>query len=115
MIETAKIKKKERLVSLLKDVASSFIRREVDPEAMVTVIRVEVAGNAQSVKFLVSVFPEKKEKEVVKTLNKNSGKFKEYLKTKIRMKFLPNVYFEVEKGWKLEMEMDKFLPADRQA
>jgi len=102
-----KVKKKERLAALLSDTASSFIRFEVDPQAIVTITRTEVSENAHSVKFFISVFPDAKEKQIVTALNKKGPEFREYLKTKARLRILPTVYFEIDKGWKLGLKIDK--------
>ena len=59
-----KIKKKEKLVSLLAEIAGSFVRFEVDPNAMVTVTRTELSDDSRTAKFLVSVFPKNKEREI---------------------------------------------------
>lgn len=95
-----KLKKKERLISLLHEAASSFIRFEADPNAMVTVIRTELSDNGQSAKFYISVFPDEKEKEILDFLRKRVKNFKNFMKPKIKMKFLPDVSFEIDKTWR---------------
>ena len=97
-----KLKKKERLVSLLHDAASSFIRFEADPNAMVTVVRTELSDNLQSVKFYLSVFPDSHEEEILGFLKKKMRDFKNFMKPKIKMKYLPEADFEIEKAWKFE-------------
>lgn len=114
MIEAEKIKKKERLLSLLREVAGSFIRFEVDPDALVTAMRVELSKDASLARIFISVFPENKEKEIVGLLNKKKNEMKEYLKKETKLKVLPYVEFEIDKAIKMEREMDKVLPAGRQ-
>ena len=81
-----KMKKKEKLLSLLNEIAGSFVRFEVDPNAMVTVTRTELSDDSRTAKFLVSIFPKNKEREILAMLNKKNSVFKNYLKTKTRMK-----------------------------
>lgn len=106
-MDKQKVKKKARTVSFLKEAAGAFVRFEVDPKAMTTITRAELSDNMQSVKFFVSVFPEEKEKEILVKLNKRNKEFKNYLKSKIRIKSLPDAYFALDKTWHLEMQIDK--------
>ena len=69
-MDSAKMKKKERLKSLLAEIAGSFVRFEVDPKAMVTVTRTEMSEDSKTAKFLISVFPKNKEREILASLNK---------------------------------------------
>lgn len=104
-VDKAKIKKKERLVSLMTEIASSFVRFEVDPTAMVTVTRTELSEDLKTAKFLISVFPNEKEREILASLNKKNSIFKNYLRTKTRMKFLPLAFFELDRSWETELKI----------
>ena len=106
-MDSAKMKKKERLISLLAEIASSFVRFEVDPKAMVTVTRTELSDDSKTAKFLVSVFPKNKEREILASLNKKNSVFKNYLRTKTRMKSLPSAFFELDRSWEIELKIDK--------
>ena len=106
-MDSAKIKKKERFISLLTEIASSFIRFEVDPKALVTVIKTELSEDLRTVKFLISVFPKEKEREILSGLNKKNSDLKKYLKEKTRMKFLPAAFFELDRSWEIELKIDK--------
>ena len=106
-MDSAKIKKKERFISLLTEIASSFIRFEVDPKALVTVIKTELSEDLRTAKFLISVFPKEKEREILSGLNKKNSDLKKYLKEKTRMKFLPAAFFELDRNWEIELKIDK--------
>lgn len=107
---TAKgIKRKGRAASLLKDVASSFIRFEINPAPMVTVMRVEVANDLRSAKVFISVFPEEKEKEILTALKKKKRELKNFMKDKIKMRILPSVTFEADKSWRMEKRINELL------
>ena len=60
-MDSAENEEKERLKSLLAEIAGSFVRFEVDPKAMVTVTRTEMSEDSKTAKFLISVFPKNKE------------------------------------------------------
>jgi ribosome-binding factor A len=103
------IKRKGRTASLLKDVISSFIRFEVNPDAMVTVMRIEMESDLRLARAFISVFPEEKEKEIMGLLKKRGRILNDFRKTKTKLRFLPNVIFEIDKGWKLEQKMEELL------
>ena len=92
---------------MLAEIAASFVRFEVDPKAMVTVTRTELSEDSKTAKFLISVFPKNKEREILASLNKKNSVFKNYLRTKTRMKFLPSAFFELDRSWEIELKIDK--------
>ena len=106
---TGNAKRKGRAASLLKDVISSFIMLEVTPEAMVTVMRIEVSDNLRFAKVFISVFPERKEKEIINLLKKHKKRLKNFMKIKTKLRFLPDVVFEIDKRWKLEQNISELL------
>ncbi|MCK6462286.1 MAG: ribosome-binding factor A [Candidatus Pacebacteria bacterium] len=108
-MDSAKIKKKKRLASLLREVAGSFIRFEVDPEALVTATKVILSASTDYVRVLISVFPEKKEKEIVDLLNRKRKDLRKFLKAETRLQNLPEVSFEIDKGLKLETKIENIL------
>src|SRR3989338_4714 len=105
LMNRAKMKKKEKLISLLAEIGASFVRFDVDPKAMVTVTRTELSDDSRTAKFLVSVFPKNKEREILASLNKKNSIFKNYLMAKTRMKFLPSVFFELDRSWEVELKI----------
>ena len=107
---TAKdMKRKGRTTSLLKDVVSSFIRFEINPAPMVTVMRVEMTNDLRSAKAFISVFPEEKEKEIINLLKKQGKRLKNFIKIKTRLSFLPNVIFEIDRKWKSDQSISELL------
>lgn len=105
----SKIRKQERLNALLRNLASSFIRTEIGTEAMVTVMRSETSKDLRFAKIFISVFPEEKEKEIIALLKKKSFQLHNYLKSQLRIKFLPQVSFEIDKAIKLERKIEEIF------
>jgi len=102
-------KKREKTITLLKEIAGNFIRFEVDPKYMVTVHNVNVSDSGRKVKYGISVFPKDKEKETLTLLSKKRGEMKKYMKEKTRLGILPHITFEADKSWELEMRIDELL------
>lgn len=106
MVNTLEIKRKNRLASLLTEAASSFVRFEIDPNAIITITETEISKDLRSVKFFISVFPNEREEEILVGLKKKKFIFKNYLKRKTKINFLPSTYFELDKRWEIKMEID---------
>jgi len=63
-----------------------------------TVMRVEISKDLRLARIFISVFPEEKEKEVLNLLKKKKRALYNYLKLKSKLKFLPSLSFEIDKG-----------------
>ncbi len=96
-----KIRRQERVNSLLRKIVSSFIKSSIDSKALVTVMRVEISKDLRLAKIFISVFPEEKEKEAVGLLKKKKRALYNYIKAKSKLKFLPSLSFEIDKGIKM--------------
>lgn len=96
-----KIRRQERINSLLRKIVSSFIKSEINSGALVTVMQVEISKDLRLAKIFISVFPEEKEKEAVDALKRKTRDLHQYLKTQSKLKFLPSLSFEIDKGIKM--------------
>jgi ribosome-binding factor A len=105
----ASLRKQERTKALLRNLAGSFIKSEIGTMAIVTVMRVETSGDLQRAKIFISVFPEEKEKEIFDLLKKKSFQFHRCLKSQLRTKFLPIVFFEIDRAIKIERKIEEIL------
>ena len=105
----ASLRKQERFNALLRNIVSSFIRTEIGTRAIVTVMRVETTGDLQRAKIFISIFPEEKEKEILELLKKKSREFHNYIKSQLRTKFLPIVFFEIDRAAKIERKIEEIL------
>jgi len=102
-------RRQERINSLLRTSASSFIKTYIGSGAVVTATKAEISPDLRLAKIFVSVFPEEKENEILRFLKEREREFKNFLKSNIRMKFLPRVFFEIDKREKIERRIDELL------
>lgn len=106
----ASLRKQERINALMRNLVSSFIRKEISLEIMVTVMRVETSEDSRLAKIFISVFPEEKEREILELLKKKLPQMRDYLlKSKLKMKFLPIVFFEIDRTAKIERKIEEIL------
>jgi len=101
-----KARKQERYNDLLRDIVSSFIKEKIDFKAMVTVMRVETPENLRSAKVFVSVFPDEKETEALDFFKRKKNDLYDFIKPRLKMRFLPSFSFEIDKAIKLERKIE---------
>lgn len=101
-------KRQNKVNSLIRQLAASFTSKELGG-AIITITRVETSKDLKSAKILVSIFPENKEVEVFKVLKEKTNELYKYIGSRIRMKFLPHLEFEIDRGEKSRMEIEKIL------
>ena len=102
-----KARKQERYNDLLRDIVSSFIKEKIDFKAIVTVMRVETPDNLRSAEVFVSVFPEEKESEALHFFKRKKNDLYEFVKPRLKMRFLPSFSFEIDKAIKLERKIEE--------
>lgn len=102
-------RRQDKLNSLLKNLAASFIKTDIDSKAMVTVTRTETSDDLRLAKIFISVYPENGEKEIIDSLKNKAHDFRNYLKSKIKMKFLPSIVFEIDRELKMERKIEEIL------
>lgn len=101
--------RQEKINSLLQEIASSFIKSRIESSAFITVMRAQISPNLKSAKIFISVMPENKEKEVINMIKKKNNNFKNYCKSRLKIKFLPSFNFEIDTGEKNRARIDELL------
>ncbi len=102
------LRRVERINSLLRNLAASFLKKEIK-ETIVTVIRIGATNDLKSAKIFISIFPENKENETLDFLKTKTGELRKFIGSQIKMKFLPHLEFEIDKGEKARQKIEKIL------
>lgn len=102
-------RRQERIESVLKNLAGSFIKTRAKTLAIIAVSRVEISPDLKLAKIFVNIFPEKKEKQVLEFLKEDEKKFKDYIKSRLKMKFLLQPHFEIDQSAKAERRIEELL------
>lgn len=101
--------RQEKINSLLQEIASSFIESRIESSSLITVMRAQISSDLKSAKIFVSVMPDNKEKEVISMIKKKNNDFKNYCKSRLKIKFLPSFNFEIDTGEKNRARIDELL------
>lgn len=98
----------EKINSLLRNLAASFFKKEMG-EAIVTITRLEASKDLKSAKIFISIFPENKENEMLDFLKTETGELRKYIGSQIKMKFLPYLELEMDKGERARQKIENIL------
>ncbi|MDO8574265.1 MAG: ribosome-binding factor A [bacterium] len=102
--------RKERINDLIGEELGRIIEKELEfPGTLVTVVRVQVNKKMDRADIGFSVFPSEKADGALKTLNREKGNLRNLLKEKVKMKFMPQLEFEVDLGNEDAAHVEKLL------
>ncbi len=100
-------KRSDRVTSLLKELAATFIREEANTSPLITVTKVEVTPDLKQARVLVSVFPEAQEADALVFLKRKGGDFRAFVKRKANLKHIPFFDFALDFGEKHRQHIDE--------
>lgn len=87
--------RKERLASLISSLLGKEIVKRVEtPDVLITIVNTEVNNDLEVAHVYLSIFPDSKDKEVMKELKKMTPGFQYFLMKKIKMKKVPTLVFK---------------------
>jgi len=108
-----KVKRVDRLNSLLKEVISEVILKDVsDPNltSLVTITSVDISKDMQHAKVFVSVIGNDEEKnKAIKALNQAKGYISVLSSKKVVMRYFPTLHFVLDDSVEKHMHIDKIL------
>ncbi len=102
----------KRVSELLKETIAEIILKEFDNPHLgfITITGVEMAKDLKrAIIFFTCYGNEKKELEAKKILNESKGYIKERLASKIVLKYLPDLRFEVDEILRKQEKIDRLL------
>jgi len=100
----------EKVNSLLRQLTAEYLAKEIN-SCLLTITRVETSNDLKSAKIFISIFPEDKEKEILRFLKSEVGELQQFIGSKIKMKFLPRLEFEIDKAEKSRQKIEEILGA----
>ena len=109
-------KREGRASALIQKLAAEFIGREISsPGILITVSRIEISRAFQEVKIFVTIWPESREKEIMKSLENSKKEFYEYMKEHFKVKYMPAFEFRVDRGEKARQKVEEILSKENTA
>lgn len=93
-------RQRERIEDMLQRLAAEFLSRESNRLSLITVTGMRATEEMGKVIFLVSVYPEAREEEALGFLMRQRGTLRDYIKENIRLRRIPHIEFEIDRGEK---------------
>ncbi len=97
----------DRALSILQELAATFIREEANTNPLITVTRVEASSDFNHATIMVSVFPEAQEKDALIFLKRKGAEFRDFVKKNGRFKYIPFFEFSIDFGEKNRRDLDE--------
>jgi ribosome-binding factor A len=101
----------KRVGSLIKEEISRFIIEDVqDPsQGLITVTRVDVAADLKTARIYLSVFGSADKQALLSLLEKRSGFIRNFLATRIKLKYNPQLIFLLDPAPDYEEKLDRLI------
>jgi len=97
----------EKAGNIFRKLAGEFIARESNRTSLITVTNVLVRENGRELMVFVTVLPDDQEEVALSFLKRKRSDFREYVKKNTRIKTIPVVDFEIDKGEKHRQRIDE--------
>ena len=99
--------RKERIAEVVSHAASDFIQQEANKRSLITVTRVELSSDFSKAIIFVTVLPDESEEMAIEFLKRNLGDFKDFVKEKTSLQYIPWFDFEIDKGEKARLRVEE--------
>src|SRR3989338_2862046 len=105
------INRRLRLNERIRDEMGKIIAEELEfPEGtLVTVIRAEISEKLGGARIFISVFPKKFGEEVIRGIKKRTSYLRALLKTKLRIRIMPQINFILDRSMESIERIEEIL------
>lgn len=94
------------IAEVIAHAAADYFARESNYESLITITRADVSPDLKNVLIFISVLPESAEQSALDFAKRSRTDFRDSIKQKSRLKFLPNIDFEIDYGEKNRLRVD---------
>lgn len=101
--------REERVGNIIKKLASEFLSRESNRTSLITVTDVRMQDKERNAIILFTVLPETQADTALAFAKRKRSDFREYVKKNTRIKTIPRVDFDIDKGEKFRQRIDELL------
>ena len=89
------------------ELAAQFLLMESGGTSMITVTDCRVSENTRRALIFMTVLPEEGEDAALAFVKRKRQDFKNYVKSKARLQFIPQIDFAIDKGEKNRQRLDE--------
>ncbi len=99
--------RQDRAVSILKELAATYIRHEANTDPLITVTNINLSPDSKRATIMVTTIPDTKEKEAIIWLTRHGSDLRDYLKKHGAMKRIPHLDFSIDYGERHRQHIDE--------
>ena len=99
--------REQKLKDIIKEAAAEFLQRESNHISLLTVTDVSLSDRCNQATIFFTVLPQEKEKGALDFVKRKRAEFREFFKSKARMRALPFFDFEIDNGEKNRQRIDE--------
>ena len=99
--------RQEKVNERLRRLAADFLERESNKTSLITVTRADASKDLKRASLFITVLPESREEQALYFARRKSAEFREYVKSKMKMRAIPFFTFEIDKGEKARRKIDE--------
>ncbi|MEZ4200651.1 MAG: ribosome-binding factor A [Candidatus Paceibacterota bacterium] len=97
----------DRVVSLIRELAATFIQAESNPDPLITVTHVTTSPDYRQVTVYVTTIPEGREDDALIFLKRHGTALRQFIKKKSNLKIIPHLDFAVDAGERHRQHIDE--------
>ncbi len=101
--------RQEKIGTLLKKLIARFLSVHPIKDVLATVTSCIMSEDIGHARVLISVYPENKQQEVLRSLDLEKRSLNDFLKKNTRMKILPHITFTIDTGETKRQKIDALL------
>ncbi|MBI2024015.1 30S ribosome-binding factor RbfA [Candidatus Giovannonibacteria bacterium] len=104
----------DKLKELYKRASTEFIQKHTEAEGFIlSITNAELSDKLNRLKIFFSVWPDQKEKDVLKSLESLKGGLRKELGERVKTKFVPQIEFVPDDSEKKRLRIEELLNKDK--
>ena len=96
----------ERVVSLIHELAATFIQQEANTDPMITLTKVTTSPDYRQCTIHFTTSPEGREEDALVFLTRYAGELRRFIMKKSDLKIIPHISFAVDAGERQRQHID---------
>lgn len=102
-------RRQTKVAETLAHLAGEFLARESNGTSLITVTRADIAPNLKNATVYISVLPESEEEKALNFTKRQRTPFRDFLKEKSALNFIPMVDFVLDIGEKNRQRVSELI------
>ena len=99
----------EKMGNLIKELSAQFLNRENNRTSLITVTSCATSPDLKRATIYVTVLPDSKENSALGFLKRKRGELREFLKKNMKVKIIPFLDVQIDRGEKNRQKIDELL------